>query len=110
MYELPVQFARDGNRIWILPGSPERKTWWRNLRGGADVDLVMAGHDIHGHAIVIDRSRQPEFAKGLTAYLRAVPQARRALGLPKQASPDPGDTEMRQISDSAVLVRVDLDD
>jgi hypothetical protein len=110
MYELPVQFARDGNRIWILPGSPERKTWWRNLRGGAEVDLVLAGHGIHGHAMVIDRSRQPEFAEGLTAYLRAVPRARRALGLPKHASPGPGETELRQISDSAVLVRVDLDD
>jgi F420H(2)-dependent quinone reductase len=110
MYELLVQYARDGNRVWILPGSPEHKTWWRNLRGGADVDLVLAAHDIHGHAMVIDRSRQPEFAEGLTAYLRAVPQARRALGLPKQASPSPGDTEPRQISDSAVLVCVDLDD
>jgi F420H(2)-dependent quinone reductase len=110
IYELPVQYARRGNRIWILPGSPEHKTWWRNLRGGADVDLVMAGHDIHGHATVIDASRQPEFAEGLTVYLRAVPQATRALGLPKQASPSTGDTELRQISASAVLVRVDLDD
>jgi len=110
MYELPVQFARNGNRIWILPGSPEHKTWWRNLRGGADIDMVLAGHDIHGHAMVIDPSRQPEFAEGLTAYLRAVPRARRALGLPKHASPSPSDSELRQISDSTVLVRVDLDD
>ena len=43
MHELPVQYAHDGARIWILPGSPEGKTWWRNLRSGADVDLVLAG-------------------------------------------------------------------
>jgi hypothetical protein len=110
IYQLPVQYARSGNRIWILPGSPEHKTWWRNLRGGADVDLVLAGHDIHGRATVIDASRQPEFAEGLTAYLRAVPQARRAFGLPKHVRPSLADTELRQISDSAVLVRVDLDD
>lgn len=60
--------------------------------------------------MVIDRSRQSEFAEGLTAYLRAGPRARRALGLPKHASPSTGDTELRQISDSAVLARVDLDD
>ena len=110
MHELPVQYAHDGARIWILPGSPEHKTWWRNLRGGADVELVLAGHGIHGHATVIDRTRQPELAEGLAAYLRAVPQARRALGLPKHASPSPGDAEMRHIRNSAVLVRVDLDD
>ena len=56
MYELPVQFARNGNRIWILPGSPEHKTWWRYLRGGTDVHLVLARRNIHGHAVVIDRS------------------------------------------------------
>jgi hypothetical protein len=110
MHELPVQYARDGARIWILPGSPEHKTWWRSLRDGAEVDLVLAGHGIHGHAMVIDGTRQPEFAEGLAAYLRAVPQARRALGLTKHASPSSGDTEVRQIRDSAVLVRVDLDD
>jgi hypothetical protein len=110
IYELPVQYARSGNRIWILPGSPEHKTWWRNLRGGAEVHLVLARRNIRGHAVVLDRSRPPELAEGLTAYLHAVPQARRAIGLPKHASPSPGDAELRQISDSAVLVRVDLDD
>ena len=109
IYELPVQYARNGNRIWILPGSPEHKTWRRNLRGGADVHLVLAGNDIEGHAMVIDQSRQPEFADGLTIYVHAVPQARRALGLPKHPSPSTEGTELRQISDNTVLVRVDLD-
>ena len=103
-----MQYAREGDRVWILPSSPEHKIWWRNLRGGAEVELLLAGHDIRGHAMVIDRRQQPEFAEGLTAYLHTVPQARRALGLPKHAPP-PGGTELRQISDSAVLVRIDLD-
>ncbi len=58
---------------------------------------------------MIDRTEQPEFAHGLTAYLHAMPQARRALGLSKHSSLEPGDTELRQISVSTVLVRVDLD-
>jgi hypothetical protein len=56
VYELPVQYTRDGDHIWITPGSPEFKTWWRNLRGGAGVDLVLAGQARHGQAMVIDRS------------------------------------------------------
>ena len=80
-YELPVQYARDGGHIWILPGAPEHKTWWRNLRDGAAVDLGPAGHEHHGHATVIGPG-QPGFAKGLAAYLRAHPTVRRALGLP----------------------------
>jgi hypothetical protein len=109
-YQLPVQYARDGARIWILPGSPEHKTWWRNLREGADVDLVLAGHRTRGHAMVIDQTRQPEFTEGLTAYLRTVPQARRALGMPENPPPGAAGAQARQIPSSAVLVRVDLDD
>jgi hypothetical protein len=26
-YELPVQYARDGDHLWILPGAPGRKNW-----------------------------------------------------------------------------------
>jgi hypothetical protein len=74
------------------------------------VDLVVAGHDFHSRATVIDRGQQSEFATGLTAYLRAVPQARRALGLPRHAPPRPVGSDLRRVSDTAVLVRVDLDD
>jgi F420H(2)-dependent quinone reductase len=106
-YELPVQYAADGDRIWILPGSPEHKTWWRNLRGGADVDLVLAGRPVHGRAMVLDR-RQPGFADGLSAYLRAMPGARRAAGRLGTALPDPGGSGRGPVSDQVVLVRVDL--
>jgi hypothetical protein len=109
-YELPVQYARDGDRVWIVPGVPGRKTWWRNLRGGAAVELLLAGHDRHGRATVIGASRQPDFAEGLTVYLRAHPRAGRALGLPRHSSPGLTGTGPQQISDSVVLVRVDLDD
>jgi hypothetical protein len=109
LYELPVQYARNGNRIWILPGSPERKTWWRNMRDGANVRLVLAGREFRGHALVIDRSREQEWAEGLAIYLHAVPQARRALGLGKHSSLSPGGAGLREIGNSVVIVRVDLD-
>jgi hypothetical protein len=108
VYELPVQYVRDGSRLWVLPGSPEHKTWWRNMRDGIDVDLVLAGQRVHGRAVVIDQTRQSDFAEGLAAYIRAIPQARRVLASPAPAAPSPADAEARQVSDSIVLVRVDL--
>src|SRR5262245_26793300 len=35
-YTLPVQYVQDGNNIYIVPGYPEKKTWWHNLEGGKD--------------------------------------------------------------------------
>ena len=89
-YELIVQYVRDGRRVWILPGQPDRKIWWRNLREPTSVDLRLAGDAVHGTARVIDaRQHADEVTAGLAAY-NAVFQ------------PVAG-------TDCTVLVRVDLD-
>ena len=108
VYELPVQYARDGTRVWVLPGSPEHKTWWRNMRDGIDVDLLLAGQRVHGWAVVIDQHDNPTFAQGLAAYLRAIPRARRVLAPPTPGAPSSANAETRQASDRTVLVRIDL--
>src|SRR5213082_851233 len=49
----PVMYAeRDGAQT-IFVSHPERKIWWRNLRGGAEVDLVLRGRRLHGRADVV---------------------------------------------------------
>ncbi len=40
-YTLPVQYGQRDRTIYIVPGSPEQKTWWRNLRGGLPVQVVL---------------------------------------------------------------------
>jgi hypothetical protein len=104
-----VRYARDGDRVWILPGASGRKTWWRNLCGGAEVGLVLAGHACRGRAAVIGLGL-PGFAEGLTAYPRA--HARRAAvcgcsGTLRQVPPTPSRSRS---NGSTMLVRVDLDD
>jgi hypothetical protein len=29
---LPYMYARDGQDLYVVPGQPDRKVWWRNLR------------------------------------------------------------------------------
>jgi deazaflavin-dependent oxidoreductase (nitroreductase family) len=43
-YRFPVMAARLGsNSLVVLPGHPEHKRWWRNLRGGAVVQVLDRG-------------------------------------------------------------------
>jgi hypothetical protein len=51
-YTFPVGYRRQGERVTIPVGWPERKLWWRNLRGGAAVRLRLRGHDHTGRAEV----------------------------------------------------------
>jgi hypothetical protein len=79
-HEMVVQYAEDGDTVWVLVGQAERKTWWHNLRQAADVELWVAGEHVRARASVISGRTDPAAAAvGLEAYRRAVP---RAVGTP----------------------------
>jgi hypothetical protein len=47
-HTLPVMYTREGSRLTVPVMWPERKLWWRNLRGGAEVEVRVRGGDLHG--------------------------------------------------------------
>jgi F420H(2)-dependent quinone reductase len=49
-YTFPVGYKQEGDRVTIGVGWPERKRWWRNLRGGAPVRVRLRGNIRSGHA------------------------------------------------------------
>jgi deazaflavin-dependent oxidoreductase (nitroreductase family) len=50
-YTFPVGYSQEGDRVTIVVGWPERKVWWRNLRGeGAPVRIRIKGEERTGHA------------------------------------------------------------
>ena len=108
-HELVVQYARDGQRVWVVPGQPDRKTWWRNLRELSAIEVRLAGHDYHGHAVALDGREHPDdVQRGLTLYLNELPRAGKALGISADARTDQG-TDLADAAKSAVIVRIDLD-
>jgi hypothetical protein len=52
-YTFPTAYHQAGeDRVTITVGWPERKRWWRNLRGeGAPVRLWLKGTECNGHAV-----------------------------------------------------------
>ena len=76
-HSLPCMYARDGQDLYIIPGHPDRKVWWRNLRQPTPVRLRLQGHDLDGTATA---SSDPEaVAAGLRRYLARYPT--RPLGV-----------------------------
>jgi F420H(2)-dependent quinone reductase len=110
IYELPVQYAREDGTVWVLPGMPERKTWWRNLRdGGHDVTLRLAGREYQGRATALEGATAPsDVAAGLAVYLDAMPRAARSLGLARDPDADRR-SELGAIIPGVVMVRIDLE-
>jgi hypothetical protein len=44
-YSFPVGYEQSGDEVRIGVGWPERKRWWRNLRGGGAVTLHIRGSE-----------------------------------------------------------------
>jgi deazaflavin-dependent oxidoreductase (nitroreductase family) len=53
-YTLPVQYARDGDRLVILPQSAPPSTWWRNFRQPRPVTVRLVGTLRTGTAVVVE--------------------------------------------------------
>jgi hypothetical protein len=73
---LPVQYARDRDRLVLLPAHAERKRWWRNLDGGAVVRILLAGRDRRVQAQLV-RAGTPAFRDAAAVYGRRFPRAAR---------------------------------
>lgn len=53
-YRLPVRYATDHHGLVVVPGCPERKTWWTNLRRpGAHVEVLWEGAWHPGRAYLL---------------------------------------------------------
>ncbi len=61
-YTTPVQYAQDGNTFYII--TSEGYTWWKNLRGGANVHIHLRGKTYSAYA---DTLTDPEAIKALLA-------------------------------------------
>ena len=74
-YTTPVGYYRNDGYLWVL--TSRDRTWWKNLQGGAEVDLLLKREPVKAFA-------EPELdetaAEGrMHEYLKHVPQAAKPM-------------------------------
>jgi len=110
-YRLPVQYAQDGQRVFILPGQPEKKTWWRNFKEGTPVTVTLRGKTLGGSARLLEGQTRAQAAQeGLAAYLRRFPALAKAhhVRLETDGSFNPADLEA--VAAAARIICISLDE
>ena len=106
-YTLPVQYARDGDAIYIVPGMPEKKTWWRSLRGGAPVRLLLEGKTLAGNAEILEGGAAGT-VPGLEAYLKRFPSAATTHNIRPSDSGSFNPEDLSRLAQSMVVVEIKL--
>ena len=103
-YTTPVGYFRSNGNLWILSGRD--RTWWRNVRDGAEVSLRLHGRDVTGFAeAVLD---EETVAKQVLEYVRQIPMSAKGLGVRvENGQPNPEDAA--RLAKERLFVRIKPD-
>jgi deazaflavin-dependent oxidoreductase (nitroreductase family) len=102
-YTTPVGYFEEDNHLWVL--TSRNRMWWRNLRDGGPVSLLLKRRPVDAVAELVLEERAVCF--WMHEYLRHVPQAARPLGIRlKDGVANAGDVAL--IAKDRLFVRISL--
>lgn len=103
-YTTPVNYVQEGDLLSVI--SQRKRTWWRNLRGGAPVTVQLRGKRLAATAEVMEDSAS--VAASLLRHLQAMPQYAEPLGVGKDEAGQFILADVERAATTKVMVRVHL--
>ena len=100
----PTNYLRDESTLWVI--SWRDRKWWRNLRDGAKVQVLLAGKRVEGRGQVIEEERA--VAQSLFDYYKKVPQVAKYVQIGLDAAGLPVSADCERAAQKMVVVRIDL--
>ncbi len=76
-YTTPVGYYRENGSLWVLTNRD--RTWWKNLRGGAQVDLLLKRKPVE--AFAVPELDEKAIQSLMIEYLKHIPQAAKSIGI-----------------------------
>jgi hypothetical protein len=100
-YHVPIGYRRINNTL--LTVSYKQRNWWRNLRGGADVSILLNGKLIPARAQSIEDDQG--VLEGLKEFIKGNQQAARLFGVKSGADSQPEPESLQQAVRGRVIVK-----
>jgi len=76
-YTTPVEYFREDGNLWVM--TSRNRTWWRNLRGGSEVSLLLKRKPVTAFAELDLDAKAVEVH--MAEYVKHMPQAAKPLGI-----------------------------
>ena len=76
-YTTPVEYFREDGDLWVM--TSRNRTWWRNLRDGAEVSLLLKRKSMTARA-ELDLDERVVEAR-MYEYIKYMPRAAKPLGI-----------------------------
>jgi deazaflavin-dependent oxidoreductase (nitroreductase family) len=100
-YSTPVGFYGKDGILWVL--TSRDRTWWRNVKNGADVSLFLKKKPMKAFAQVeLDEKKVEAY---LVEYIQQIPMAAKPFGIRiENAMPNPED--IRRVAQDRLFVKI----
>lgn len=98
----PTNYLRDSDTLWVV--SWRDRSWWKNLRGGAPMRVLLAGKNIQGRGEVLEDD--DDVAQSLFEYYQKAPQLAKYVNIGLDASGCPVFEDCRTAARKMVVVKV----
>lgn len=102
-YTTPVGFYEKDGYLWVL--TSRNRTWWRNLKGGAQVELLLKRKPVIGFAETELDGRA--VATHMLEYIQRIPQAAKPLGI-RVENKTPNAEDIARIAKDRLFVKIKL--
>lgn len=99
----PCRLLCGGEYLWVIT-SRERK-WWRNLQGGAGIQLLLKRKPVQGVAEL--ELEENAVAARMIEYLRHIPQAAKQMGI-RMENKIPDAEDIARTAKERLFIRVKL--
>ena len=101
IYTTPVGYYVEGEYLWVIT-SRERK-WWRNLQGGAGIQLLLKRKSVQGVAEL--ELEETAVAARMVEYLRHIPQAAKQMGI-RMENGKPNADDISRTAHERLFIRI----
>ena len=104
-YTTPVGYYMEDGTMWVI--TSRERTWWKNLQGGAKVDLLLKRKPITGIADV-DLDEKSVEAR-MVEYLHHVPQAAKPMKI-RMEDGKPNQEDISTTAKDRLFVKIKVND
>lgn len=105
-YIIPVSYVPQDDQT-ILCSTLRSRSWWKNLRGGADVTVWLRGQERSARATAV-YDDAAAIAAGMTAILQRVPRDAKYYDVRLDAQKRPYPEDIARVTELRVLIKIKL--
>lgn len=102
-YTIPLLYQQEGNRVMCFTSSP----WWKNLRGGAPVTVVVKGRERQGIATLVQDEKEL-IVRELYTFLQKNPSSAKYRSIRLDAQKQPEYDDVVRAASHDILIQIQL--